>query len=276
MLTSFLADDKVVNWNASPSANWIVLSQKSGTLRPEFGKKETRIWVTIDWAKAPKQNKISRTINFIGNGKTIAVDVIANYIKNEKLNSFKGFVESNGYISIHASNFNRQTRIEAKEWKIVDGLGHTGKSIELYPLHTNTKTDTTNKALLKTMPAVEYDFYTFTSSAPEVAVYTLPTHPLNNNHSMRYAVSVDEQPLQIVDFKTFGRSEEWKQNVLSNSASRKLQFPSLAAGKHTLKIYAIDPGVIIDRILINTGGLKKANSVIAETKFSSTINNVTN
>ena len=35
---------------------------------------------------------------------------------------------------------------------------------------------------------------------------------------MRYAVSIDDGPLTIVDFKTFGRSEEWKQNVLRNRA----------------------------------------------------------
>jgi hypothetical protein len=266
----FLNDDKLVNWTTSTSANWIVLSKESGTLRPEFGKKEMRIWVSIDWTKAPKQTKVDGTISFRSNEKIIAVSVVANNLKEDKLNNFKGFVEENGYISIHASNFVKRTNIRGNEWKVVDGLGHTGKSIEASPLQTKTKIDTNNKALLKTMSSVEYDFYTFASSAPEVIVYTLPTHPLNNNYSMRYAISIDAGPLQIVDFKTFGRSEEWKQNVLSNSASGRLKFDSLAAGKHVLKIYAIDPGVIIDRILINTGGLRKANSVIAETKLRTT------
>lgn len=62
---------------------------------------------------------------------------------------------------------------------------------------------------------VEYDFYTVTTSLPKLAVYTLPTHPVNNNYRMRYAVSVDNGPLKVVDFKMQGRSEEWKQNVLS-------------------------------------------------------------
>jgi hypothetical protein len=41
----------------------------------------------------------------------------------------------------------------------------------------------------------------------------------------------------------------------------------LNAGKHTLKIYSVDPGVIIDEIRIDLGGLKKAYSVIPETKI---------
>jgi hypothetical protein len=40
----------------------------------------------------------------------------------------------------------------------------------------------------------------------------------------------------------------------------------LNKGKHTLRIYTVDPGVVLDRILINLGGLKKAYGVIPETK----------
>src|SRR5580765_3799680 len=102
-------------------------------------------------------------------------------------------------------------------------------------------------------------------AAPAVTVFTLPTYPLNNAYSMRYAVSVDEGPLQIIDFRTFGRSEEWKQNVLRNRAETKTQLPLLSAGKHTLKIFCVDPGVVIDEIRIDLGGLKNAYSAIPET-----------
>jgi hypothetical protein len=82
---------------------------------------------------------------------------------------------------------------------------------------------------------------------------------------MRYGVSVDEGPVNIVDFKTVGRSEEWKENVLRNRAERTIQFQHLKKGRHTLKIYAIDPGVILDEIRIDLGGLKKAYSAIPAT-----------
>ena len=85
---------------------------------------------------------------------------------------------------------------------------------------------------------------------------------------MRYGLSVDDGPVKIVDFRTFGRSEEWKQNVLSNRAERKIQMPLLDQGYHTLKIYAIDPGVLLDEIRIDLGGLKRAYSSITETKHS--------
>jgi hypothetical protein len=114
---------------------------------------------------------------------------------------------------------------------------------------------------------VEYDFYTFSPAEPLVYVFSLPTHPVNNNYSVRYAASIDDGPVKIVDTKTFGRSEEWKQNVLRNRAERKIEMPSLQPGKHVLKIYCIDPGVILDEIRIDLGGMKKAYGVIPETKI---------
>jgi hypothetical protein len=71
----------------------------------------------------------------------------------------------------------------------------------------------------------------------------------------------------MVDIKTFGRSEEWKQNVLRNRAERKIAMPFLEAGKHTLKIYAVDPGVMLDEIRIDSGGLIKAYSTVPETRI---------
>ena len=41
---------------------------------------------------------------------------------------------------------------------------------------------------------------------------------------------------------------------------------ALAAGKHQLKIYMVDPGVILDRIVIDLGGLKPGYGVIPETR----------
>jgi hypothetical protein len=83
---------------------------------------------------------------------------------------------------------------------------------------------------------------------------------------MRYGVSIDDGPIQITDFRTFGRSEEWKQNVLSNTATRTFRFPVLKPGRHTLKIFAIDPGVMLDRAIIDFNKEQKNYSVLPETK----------
>ncbi len=113
---------------------------------------------------------------------------------------------------------------------------------------------------------MSYNFYTLNNAPAEVKIYTIPTYPLNKNFEMRYAVSVDDAPATVLNFKTVGRSEEWKQNVLSNTAVRSVKIPALSAGTHVLHIYMVDPGVILDRMLIDLGGLKAGYGVVGETK----------
>jgi hypothetical protein len=79
-------------------------------------------------------------------------------------------------------------------------------------------------------------------------------------------VSVDDGALTVLDFKTEGRSEEWKRNVLSNRAAKNVQLQYLDAGLHKLKIYCVDPGVMLEEIRIDLGGLKPAYSTLPETR----------
>jgi len=74
---------------------------------------------------------------------------------------------------------------------------------------------------------------------------------------VRIAVSLDDGPLQIFDYATIGRSDEWRENVLSNTAVRSLPFKLLQPGPHVLKIHALDPGVVLDRIEIELDGAPK-------------------
>lgn len=265
----FLTDDKVVNWTASTSADWIKLTQQTGSLSPEFGKRQDRIWVDIDWNRMTENDKSNGNITFAGGGKQITVNIQAARSNKPELTGYQGFIENNGFVSIYATHFNHQTNQALHQWKVIDGLGYTGNALQAMPLSIqgNKATDTGS---VKANSFIAYDFYTFTAATPYITVFALPTHPINNNLSVRYAVSIDDGPIKVVDIKTFGRSEEWKQNVLRNRAERKIEMPFLNTGKHTLKIYCVDPGVILDEIRIDLGGLQKAYSTIPETRISLT------
>jgi hypothetical protein len=195
----------------------------------------------------------------------MVVPVHARKLKEPGLSDYKGFIENNGFVSIHAFHYSRLSNTRTRQWQVLEGLGYSGKALQVLPskeTRENISTDT--NAISNKNAFVEYAFFTFTAAPAVVSIFTLPTHPLNNNYSMRYALSVDNGPVKLVDFRTFGRTEEWKQNVLGNRAERKLQLPFLGKGAHTLKIFAVDPGVILDEIRIDLGGLKKAYGLIPE------------
>lgn len=261
----FLSTSQPVNWTATVSKAWIRLSKNKGWLGAENGKKQERLWIDIDWSKLTEGNA-KGFISFEADGRKMVVNIQASKITKPELTGYKGFLENNGFVSMKAMNFTRQTTTPSNQWKRVNDLGYTGNVLEAFPLTIRRKPLTDTAAIGQTNAVVEYDFYTFTAASPSVHVFALPTHPLNDNYRVRYAASVDNGPLQVVDMKTFGRSEEWKQNVLRNRAEQKIIFPFLSAGKHTLKIHCVDPGVMLDEIQIDMGGLKKGYSSVLETK----------
>lgn len=234
----FLSANESLNWTAK-TAPWIKLSQSKGILKAELGKREQRIWVSIDWDKINKEtdnNKQRGNISFSANGKELNIAV--------------NLTSAQDYFSIPAAKFSSIYNNGNQIWTVINDLGYSGQSLMALPLEWVKIPDLQNTAGLKESAYVEYDFNTSTTTSPEISIYTLPTHPINSNYRMRYAVSIDNGPLKVLDFKTQGRSEEWKQNVLRNSAIRKIKTQDLKPGKHTLRIYMIDPGVILDRIFI--------------------------
>lgn len=264
----FLSKYGTVQWTAAVSHNWIRLSKNSGVISPEQGKEQERLWVDVDWNKIATDEKQNGTITFSGDGKQLAVKVQAIKADKPELAAYKGFVENNGFVSVQASHFTRQTAGPSNQWNVVHDLGYTGNVLQAFPLSIKGAALTDPGSIKRSNAVVEYDFYTFSSATPFVTVFAVPTHPVNNNFSVRYAVSIDDGPLKTVDIKTYGRSEEWKQNVLRNRAERRIELPFIPAGKHTLKIYCVDPGVILDEIRIDLGGLKKAYSTVPETTIA--------
>lgn len=259
----FLTNATTVNWTAAVTDQRIRLSAGNGSLSPAAGHNQVRIWVKIDWHKGTAGSPLSGQIRFTGAGKTYIVSVTGTPLSTGQV-PYQGFIENNGLISMYATHYSRSKTTAAGQWKVLDDLGYTGQSLQASFIQQPTIT-VTEEAIKKNNPWVAYDFYSFSTDTPIVTVFSLPTHPLHKAYSMRYALSIDDDPLTIVDFRTAGRSEEWKQNVLRNSAIRKTVMSAISGGRHTLKIYSMDPGVVIDRILLTLGSAGNAYSTIAET-----------
>ena len=94
--------------------------------------------------------------------------------------------------------------------------------------------------------AVVYRFKTKKTGAVDIELALAPNHPVEGK-AIRYSIQVDGDPEQVIDYATHGRSEEWKENVLSNQARRTTRHDLAKKGTHTITIKALDEGVIIDQ-----------------------------
>ncbi|MCL5129819.1 glycosyl hydrolase 115 family protein [Algibacter sp. L4_22] len=277
----FVKGEGEVNWEATPKADWITLSEKKGMINGYIGETEKRLWVSIDWAKVPKGEnkkeaplghdfqlippsfKVNSAIDFISNGKTTSIGVSVYNPEFESLKNYNGFVEDKGYVSINAENFTRKKDGKQAQWQVFEGIGYTNKVITALPRNTKSITDIEK---IKTNSAVlEYDFYTFNFGEVSVNLQAVPTHAPHAGIGVHYAVSIDNAEPVIVDFQTFGRSETWKENVLKNATVKSVKQIVNTAGKHTLKIWMVDAGVMLDQVLIDLGGWKKSYAFPKET-----------
>lgn len=96
---------------------------------------------------------------------------------------------------------------------------------------------------------VIYDFECDAMDSVVVEVRMIPTHPLSGTQ-LRFQVSLDKQTTHVIDYATQGRSEEWKENVLSNHAIRRMVLPIGKKKKHQLTFLPLDEGEILDQIYI--------------------------
>lgn len=82
-----------------------------------------------------------------------------------------------------------------------------------------------------------------------VEIALLPVHPVEGK-TLRYSIKLGEEPEQIVDFHTEGRSETWKLNVLRNQAITTTRLKIPESRKTFIELKAIDEGLVIDQLTI--------------------------
>ena len=92
-----------------------------------------------------------------------------------------------------------------------------------------------------------------------VLFYAVPFWPVYQGKSNRIAVSVDGSEPQVFEnqFKEYSRS--WKDQVLRNGIACRLRFPiDHSKASHTLTFRAIDPGQMLQKVIIDWGGLQSS------------------
>jgi hypothetical protein len=263
----------IVYWSAKVSVDWIELSESSGAIN-----NEKRIWVTIDWDKAPKGKDETGSITFkwssSNNDEWLSYEELSESDKaeyragtignkgpgsvfNVRLSVFNpsapsvasviGFVESNGYISIEAENYSRKIDKPNASWNIIEGLGRTGDSVTVLP--TNIDSNVSLDDIVSKSPVLEYDLYTFTEGEAAIYFNCIPSNPINSDYGLRLAVAVDDAKPMIV-------SDKSKYSVMDNLMVLKANLDMPKEGQHKLKVWMVDPGLVIDKIVIDTGGIK--------------------
>ncbi|MFC1541642.1 glycosyl hydrolase 115 family protein, partial [Candidatus Latescibacterota bacterium] len=225
------------NYTVTSAETWLTISV--GKVHVE---KEERLWVSVDWEKAPTgTHRVPITISG-PDGRSVVVQAV---IKNVT-DRVKGFVESNGYVSMEAIHYSRAMEDAPVRWQIIPNLGRTLSSITPVPVTIE------NRTLGDKSPRLEYDMHLFNSGNVKVRVFVSPTLNYYNNEGLRYAVSIDNAEPQIINIHEDSSQRAW-QNMVSNNINETVSEHSVGRpGNHVLKFWMVDPGVVLQKIVVET------------------------
>jgi hypothetical protein len=233
------------SWTATPSAPWIKLSASSGTLTDE-----ARAWVSIDWASVPSGSSMG-TVTVSAGGASKIVNVSVSNPATPSRSTVTGYVEANGYVAIEAEHFTAKVDRGGATWQVFTQLGRgAGDAVKAMP--DLSPSVTTN--LASASPELDYNVYFFTTGSFPVTVYRIPT--LNTTGACRLAIAVDGATPQTLSGANSDGDSAWSGNVTAQVEKLTATIQVTSAGMHTLKLFEVDPSVVVDRIVVDTGGLR--------------------
>lgn len=162
----------------------------------------------------------------------------------------KRFLEKDGTIVIDAPDFARAGSADTGAWKVIDNLGHWKGAVTLFP-------QTGASYEIGKGPSVEYDIALGAPGEFSVAVYASPSLDVLNRGGLRYGVSLDDSAPVIADLMV-GDANVWGKAVADNIRIAITKHRTDKAGPHVIRVWGIDPGVVIQRLIVTRGDLPRS------------------
>lgn len=166
------------------------------------------------------------------------------------------FYEYDRVVSIEAAHYSRAVNKKEFTWQVLPDHGRTGDAVTLFPVTVIPPTPG------KKAPCLEYEFYTVGSGPVSLQVSFSPTLNFQNNpDGLRYAIAIDKEAPQIISINAADKtsiSGVWNtwvaENIIHTSSAHQLQKP----GKHVIRFWVIDPGIVLQKLVVDLGGLKQS------------------
>jgi hypothetical protein len=241
-----------VDFKTSPDKPWIKVSRSKGP----FGK-DDRLLITIDWTNLP-QGRNKGTVRITGTGREVDVGITAFKPEDLSVENLKGFIEGEGVVSIEAEHFTNNIPAGEARWTKIEDYGRT-----LSAMKADAPVDYPPVTQGKDSPCLEYQMYLFSTGTFEVTAIFAPTLNFIHGRGLRYGISFDNQPPQTVtlvpeNYDARNGNTDWEKTVSDNARVSKTSHALLSSGYHTLKILLVDPGPVLQKIIMNTGGLRES------------------
>jgi hypothetical protein len=239
----FNRGDKPFHYSASTSAAWLTVSPDHGTVSGDQA-----LSVDVRWADAPP-GTTQATVTLKGDdGREFIVNAP---IANPRRRGVSGFVETGGVIAIEAEHYARAVAPQGREWLLIPGHGRTLSGVSTLPVELPA-------GVLPQVPDMHLDYplYTFGGGPVRVIVTLAPTQRFQPGAGLRFAISIDDEAPQVVNMHADGSQAGWERSVSDGAVSFSTEHRLNGPGAHVLRFWALEPGVVLQKLVVDAGGLK--------------------
>ncbi|MFK3979252.1 glycosyl hydrolase 115 family protein [Micromonospora sp. NPDC050397] len=229
------------------------------SVQPERGRvdQQVRATVRVDWSRAPKgTTEVPITVSGPG-GSTVQVKAVVRH-PDLSPRQLRGSVEANGYVAVDADHYTRAVTGGGTGWQLVPDIGRTGNGMTPWPVTSASRTPG------GASPRLEYEM-TLTSTGPvKVSAYLSPRNNVLYTEGLRYAVSIDGGAPQVVNVTTATGADDtrmnkqWERNTSNNVNVTTTTHTIDRPGTHVLKFWMVDPTVVLQRLVVDTGGVQES------------------
>jgi len=158
------------------------------------------------------------------------------------------------YVSLEAEHYTQAVHAGAVTWQHLPDLGRTLGAVTTFPV-TAASTATPGGS----SPHLEYRITLAQPGPVTVSAYLAPTLDFTNTTGLRYAVSIDDETPQLVNLHTGMTADNgnrpWERAVAENIILKTSQHNVAAAGAHVLKFWRVDPGVVLEKLVVSSAPL---------------------
>jgi hypothetical protein len=210
--------------------------------------KQVRVTFSVDYRRAPT-GTTRVPVKVKGPQGTVTVWAV---VDNTPRASVRGaFEEANGYVSIDADHFTRQSG-----WKVIPDIGRTGGGgVEPISLAGRQRAGGAD-------PHLDYTVDLQTTGPVTVWAYLSPRNNPYPTDGLEYAISVDGEAPQIVNITTAtgadstAMNRQWERNTSDNVNRTSTTHVIATKGVHTIRVWMVDPTVVVQQLIVDTGGLR--------------------
>jgi hypothetical protein len=150
-------------------------------------------------------------------------------------------------ILLEAERFDSQRPGRNAAWQAIPGLGHTGEGA--MALTAAPDTGVAADRIATDAPRLDYRVALPAGGAVELRLALIPTYPTAGSVA-RLGVALDDGAPQVVEVQVKDGGAEWAQGVLDNLRVVSTALPSVSKGRHVLRLYGVDAGVVVDSLTV--------------------------